>query len=397
MKAGSRIAAFYAAIFLMIGCYMAYLPVWLKARGFTEAEITLVFALPLLLRVVFTPLVSFIADKAGNARALVFWLTHGAACALACLAAAPGHAMIFAALTVYALLWTSVVPLTETIAVSAAKADGADYGRMRMWGSLTFIIAVATGGLAVDWGGPDAALWMVIGSAALMAGVAHGLPQPGRSDVALPPIKLRQAARFARSGPFALFLLSATAVSASHAVYNTLATLHWLSLGISPTAIGLLWATGVIAEIALFWFAGRVVRAAPPTALMLIGASAAVLRWIVTATNPPLTVLFPVQMLHSLTYGAAHLGAIYFLARAVPSQFAATAQGLYAAVAAGVGMGAACIAAGPLYKAMNADAFLVMAGLAAASVVFTLWLAAVWRGDEIDLVRDSDQRFAPAR
>ncbi|MDZ4792564.1 MAG: MFS transporter [Hyphomicrobiales bacterium] len=384
MKDGQRIALFYAAIFLIIGCYMAYLPVWLKSRGFDEGQVTLIFALPLLMRMVFTPFISFLADRLGNTRRMVFWLAHGTALSLFSLAGAPSHEMIFACLVVYALLWTSVVPLTETIAVASARLSGGDYGHMRMWGSLTFILAVAFGGFAVDIWGPAAGLWLVIVSSVLMAAAAHLLPRttPPHPSPLLSKegITVRKALLFARSGPFVLFLLTATAVNASHAVYNSLATLHWLSLDISPTVIGLLWATGVIAEIALFGFAGRVVRVLRPTTLMAIGAAAAILRWVVTAFNPPLYILFPIQMLHSLTYGAAHLGAIYFLAAAAPARYAATAQGLYAAVAAGLGMGLATIAAGPLYKSLNAWAFLAMATLAVASLVFALMLAARWKG-----------------
>ncbi|MBC8048752.1 MAG: MFS transporter, partial [Chitinophagales bacterium] len=177
MKDGQRIALFYAAIFLIIGCYMAYLPVWLKSRGFGEGDITLIFALPLLMRMVFTPLISFFADRLGNTRRMVFWLAHGTALSLFSLAGAPSHEMIFACLVVYALLWTSVVPLTETIAVASARHSGGDYGRMRMWGSLTFILAVAFGGFAVDIWGPAAGLWLVIVSSVLMAAAAHLLPR----------------------------------------------------------------------------------------------------------------------------------------------------------------------------------------------------------------------------
>jgi PPP family 3-phenylpropionic acid transporter len=378
MRDGQRIALFYAAIFLTIGCYMAYLPVWLKSRGFSEADITLIFALPLLLRIVFTPLITFIADKAGNSRALVFWLAHGTALSLAALTAAPSHEVIFACLVVYAVLWTSVVPLTETIAVAAAKRTGGDYGRMRVWGSLTFIIAVACGGFALDIWGPVAGLALVICGAVIMAAAAHLLPTA--PPEARPQVSASAALLFVRSAPFVLFLLGAAAVNASHAVYNSLATLHWLSLGISPSTIGILWATGVIAEIALFGLATKFAGRFNPVTLMSAGAAAAVLRWVVTSFNPPLAVLFPVQMLHSLTYGAAHLGAIYFLAAAVPPRYAATAQGLYAAIAAGLGSGLATLAAGPLYAELNAHSFLVMAALAAASLVFCLLMAARWSG-----------------
>ena len=92
----------------------------------------------------------------------------------------------------------------------------------------------------------------------------------------------------------------------------------------------------------------------------------------------PLAALAPLQVLHAATYGASHLGAIHFIARAVPTEAAGTAQALYATVAAGVMMGAATMASGSLYAVFGGRAYLAMAalgavGLAASVVVIRRW------------------------
>jgi PPP family 3-phenylpropionic acid transporter len=380
-----KLGIFFAAAFFPIGIYTAYLPVWLKWRGLSEPQITMVYALPLIMRIVFTPAMTYFADKSGTRRALVYWLSHGCLATLLVLPFAPSVPAIFAVLTLYALLWTSIVPLTEALAVEAVKREGSAYGAMRLWGSLSFIAAVICGGVIVEAGGPTAALWLMIAASTTVALAALNLPGSRTAPAPVPEagqaINFRDAGRLARSPCFLLFLVSAAAVTASHAVYNTLITLHWLSLGIDASVIGVLWATGVVAEIALFGYSGRIVARFGATPLMIAGAAAALLRWVVMAFDPPLAVLFPVQMLHSLTYGAAHLGAIQFLSRAVPERFAATGQGLYAAVAAGIGAGFASLAAGPLYKSVQAGAFLVMALLALLSLIFAIWLALRWSGD----------------
>ena len=103
------------------------------------------------------------------------------------------------------------------------------------------------------------------------------------------------------------------------------------------------------------------------------GAVAATLRWSLMSFDPPLAVLMPLQLLHALTYGATHLAAIHFIARAVPEAAAGTAQALYASVAAGVIMGAATLASGPLFAAYGGGAYwapaaLSTVGLAAAEI-----------------------------
>lgn len=175
-----------------------------------------------------------------------------------------------------------------------------------------------------------------------------------------------------------------SAVQASHAVYYVFGTLHWQSIGISTGVIGMLWAVGVIAEIGLFAVSGRgAVAAIGPARLVWLGALAAALRWSVTSFDPPLAVLFGVQLLHGLTFGAAHLGAIHFISESVPESCAATAQGLYASVTAGIAMGAAMTAAGPLYAAFGGRAYLAMAIMGAVGTAGALLLMSRWRGQHL--------------
>lgn len=93
--------------------------------------------------------------------------------------------------------------------------------------------------------------------------------------------------------------------------------------------------------------------------------------------------LFPVQILHALTFGAAHLGAVHFISQAIPDEVSGTAQGLYAAFAAGIVMGAALLVSGPLYGMLGKYAYLVMAGVALVSLAGSVLLSRKWRGDKL--------------
>ena len=90
--------------------------------------------------------------------------------------------------------------------------------------------------------------------------------------------------------------------------------------------------------------------------------------------DPPLALLVPLQILHGLTFGATHLGAIHFMARAVPEGQAGTAQALYASVTGGLAMGGAILLAGPLYAEFGGRAYWAMAVLAAVGLFASLAL-----------------------
>jgi len=208
---------------------------------------------------------------------------------------------------------------------------------------------------------------------------AHALERPiglARLQAATSPprLELSGALSLLSSRVFLLLLVAGGAVQAAHAVLYTFSTLHWRAQGLSAEWCGLLWAMSVAAEIGLFAFSGAAVKRIGAMQLIGLGGAAAVLRWTAMGFDPPLALLVPLQVLHGLTFGATHLGAMHFMARAVPEGQAGTAQALYAAVTGGLAMGGAILLAGPLYANFGGRAYWAMAALAMVSLAATLAL-----------------------
>mgnify|MGYP002624533047 CR=1 FL=1 len=383
-----RLSLFFGALFLVVGLHAPYFPVWLEWRGLTQGQIGIVLAAPLAVRTIFTPAVSLVADQSGDRRKVLQLLAWGALFGLLLFFLTDGFWATFAVAVVVALFWTSVMPVTEAVAMEGVKRAGHDYGRMRLWGSLTFIAASFFGGLALDWWGGGSVLWLMVGAAACVVASAHLLPAPaglGRLRTATQPRRIRwsDASRLLRQPLFLLFLASTGLVQAAHAIYYAFGTIHWQSQGIAAGVIGTLWAVGVIAEIVLFAFSARVVKTVGVTNLICLAAFAAVVRWAATALSPPLWLLFAVQALHGLTFGAAHLAAVHFISDAVPEEKAGTAQGLYASAGMGIFMGGAILTSGPLYASLGGQAYFVMAVLGALSLALAILLAINWKGENL--------------
>jgi PPP family 3-phenylpropionic acid transporter len=136
----------------------------------------------------------------------------------------------------------------------------------------------------------------------------------------------------------------------------------------------------VIAEVVLFAMSGRVLAMSGTARLLGLAGGAAVLRWGFMAFDPALWATGLLQILHAMTFGAAHLAAIHFLTHAVPEDRGATAQGLYAAVVAGLVMGSLTLACGPLYRMFGGEAYGVMAGIAVIGTVAAFMLQRHWHG-----------------
>ncbi len=173
---------------------------------------------------------------------------------------------------------------------------------------------------------------------------------------------------FAVSPRFWLFVAAASALQSSHQVYYGFGTLNWRRLGFSDPVIGCLWAEGVVAEIALFWLGGRLAARLGPRGLMTLSGVAGSCAGLGGLLPGPAAAV-GLQLLHGLTFGAGHLGAMYYLARTVPSSAAASAQALYAAISAGLGSGLVMLGAGALYADFAGRAYLFMAVLSALGLV----------------------------
>lgn len=381
---GKRVALYFASMFVIYGVLIPFLPVWLDGRGLDVNEVAIVTAVPFILRLAVTPSVAIFADRIGNHRTLIIASAWAAFAASVLLGTMNGFWPILLVAAPLSLAAATMMPLVEATAVKGVRQYGLDYGRMRLWGSLSFVIVGLIVGVWIDRSGSEAALWVMICGTVLTVAAAHALPRErsspdsGSGSTAPRDSVGREVYRLLRLPVFLAFLLAASAAQASHALFYTFGALHMRAQGISGAWIGTLWAIGVLAEVALFAVAGSRFRHLKPDTLLALGAGAAILRWIAMSFDPPLQLLVPLQLLHALTYGATHLGAILFVARAVPDRVSGTVQALYATFASGVAMGIATWASGPLFGTYAGKAYAAMAALGAIAVISAFVIRRRW-------------------
>jgi PPP family 3-phenylpropionic acid transporter len=371
LAASIRYAAFYGAMFLALGVYLPFWPVWLGSRGVTAEQIGVWFALASWIRVVSTPAIAQIADRVGRPRTVLAILAGTSALSFAAFYPTAGFWPILV-VTVPALICIgALVPLGESETMAAVVRDGLDYGRVRLWGSLAFIVGTVGAGSLLRGRDPDFILALIV--LAMFAALLAALALPRQPSVAVGGRRLRPTLLLA-DRRFILFLVATSLLQASHATYYAFSVLHWQAAGLSETLIGWLWAEGVIAEVAFFAVSTRVLARAGPLSLLVAAGLAGVIRWAVLGATAALPAIVVVQLLHAATFGAAHLGAMHFIARTAPPGLAATAQGVYAAATGGIGLGLALLLAGGLYGISPASAFLAMAALSAGGTALAVVL-----------------------
>jgi PPP family 3-phenylpropionic acid transporter len=246
---------------------------------------------------------------------------------------------------------------------------GLRYARVRVFGSLSFLVVAVAAGDWVEGGSPQRVQTLVLALSIAAGVVAFGLPSAGESarPMARPsphPLKDRS---------FLALVVAAGLIQGSHAAYYSFSTLTWRDAGIRPDVTGRLWAEGVLIEVLLFAMGGALVARLGSRRLLLLAAAGATLRWVGTAATTNLAALVLLQMLHAASFAATHLGAVQWVSRRVPAERAASALGLLT-LSNGLVLGAATWLSGRLVEVSSARAFGAMAllSLAGAAVAFRL-------------------------
>lgn len=335
-----RLSLLYAALFFDLGIYLPFFPIWLNARSLTTTEIGVVLAAPLLARIVANPVVTTIADRRGSIDYALRFCAIAVVLFTALLGAADAFLPILILATLTGLVQGPVIALTDTFTWSKIQARHGRldqehrYGRIRLWGSVGFILANLVAGQLLFHLPASSLIWLIVAAATVTAGAALSLTGVRSANA---PRSVADVGTILNYRPIASIIVGASAVQASHAMYYAFSSLHWAEKGMSSMMIGALWAVSVVSEVAFFGFASRIsglLRG--PLAMLVLGAGASVIRWSAMALDPSIEILILLQVGHGLTFGATQLGSMVAISHFTPLGMRARAQGWLAAGWAGL-------------------------------------------------------------
>jgi MFS transporter, PPP family, 3-phenylpropionic acid transporter len=374
-----RLSAFYASFFVYAGITLPFLPAWLAFKGLNAGEIGLVLAAPLLVRPIALPLATRLADRFAVLRGTLVVISLASVAGLVLVGVSDRFFTILASLAIASAFIAPILPLADAYALRGLAERRRAYGPVRLWGSVTFVIANLAGGLVLSLAGAGNLIWTLVAAQTITAAIATMLvPLPDR-----PPPSGRgpASASLWRDWTFIAVLAASSLIQASHAALYGFATLLWTQKGLDGSSVGMLWSIGVVAEIVLFAVSGRMVPRVGAIRLLILGGAGAVLRWTVMAFDPPGAALPFLQVLHAMSYGATHLGTMAFLADIAARSRGATAQGDYAAVQ-GLTLGLAMSLSGALVGRFGVAAYAAMAMTAAAGTGIAIAARREWRGTD---------------
>jgi PPP family 3-phenylpropionic acid transporter len=377
MTIAARLAAYYFAFFAHAGAYVSYFALYLSGRGMTAGEIAFAVAMPQLARIAAPGLWGWLADAwgacyGGARRAIIVFSVFAMLAGFVALPFVDDARGIALLLLAMSLMSAGASPLVEAITFSAIEGRPGQYGPIRLWGSIGFILAVLGTGAWLDRAGVPALTGILIGLALVTCIVSIALP-------GAPAMRAQHAGErlgaVVRRPDVLAFFGACVCMNAAHGTLYVFYSIYLEEAGYSKTLIGALWTIGVVAEVLLFLRLPQVMRRFSLRALLLASLCCAVLRFpVIGWAVDSLALLVAAQLLHAATFGIFHAGSVAAVHRLFPGALAARGQALYSSIAYGLGGATGSLVAGWTWVAFGpAPSFAASALFATLGALLVVW------------------------
>jgi PPP family 3-phenylpropionic acid transporter len=172
-----------------------------------------------------------------------------------------------------------------------------------------------------------------------------------------------------------LFLTCCFLMQASHGTYYGFFSIALENTGYSKATIGFLWAEGVVGEILIMVFAGRLLAQLGTLPLVTLSLLLAALRWGICSITLSVVPLIIAQLLHAFSFGLFHVASVFQIHQMVPRPLRASGQSLYSSVSYGMGMGFGLVFNGFFFKTIGPSplfAFSAVMALVGAGLILFL-------------------------
>lgn len=260
------------------------------------------------------------------------------------------------------------MPLVEATTLSYLGKHAARYGRLRSWGSIGFIASVVGLGYAFDH---IAIAWLLWAGLICELGILIFSRQLPQTQV-LPHHTDGQSIRKILLQPPVLLLFGACfLMSAAHGPYYTFFSIYLVEHGYAKSAVGGLWALGVICEIAVFFLMPRLVHRYGFTRILTASFALAVVRFMLIGWGVDLLLLLLIaQLMHAATFGAYHAASLGLVHDLFQGRHQSRGQAMFGSLTYGAGGMLGGLVSGPIWQYYGASVlYSCSAGMALVGLV----------------------------
>ncbi|WP_456415377.1 MFS transporter [Thiolapillus sp.] len=371
-----RLSAFYFFYFAALGTLMPYWGLYLQSLGFDPFAIGSLMSILMATKIVAPNVWGWLGDHLGQRMLIVRLASLLALLAFLAMPAATGFAEIALIMVLYSFFWNASLPQFEAVTFNYLGKAVERYSRLRLWGSVGFIVTVVLVGYLVDRHGAGVVLTALL---TVLAGIFLSSllvrDKPGIiSTEAQPPILA-----VLKTPRIMAFFAAVFLMQMSHGPYYAFYSIYLQDFGYSKSSIGILWSIGVLAEVLLFVFMHRLMHRYSAALILQASLVLAALRWLLIGYFPDvLALLVFSQLLHAASFGSFHAAAIHMVHGYFRGRHQGRGQALYSSLSFGAGGAVGAFTSGFLWEQWGAAFAYTMASAVA---LLGAWI--VWRFNRI--------------
>ncbi len=358
-----RLSSFYLFYFAALGCFMPYWALYLQSLGYSYAEIGQLMAIMPATKIISPNLWGWLADHTDRSVPLIRISSCLTAVSFVLIYWGNGFAWLALTLALLGFFWNAPMPLFEAMTMSWLRDKAHHYSRIRVWGSLGFVVSVFGTGWALD----KVLVIECLPSLLLVLFISMGLVSlllPRRSVRVAGVEKGSLSTIIKRKGVIAFFL-ACFLIQAAHGPYYTFFSVYLKQHGYSAEQTGLLWSLGIVAEIIFFGFSNLIFKRFSLRGIVLVAIGLSLLRWLLIGWwVDTIALLAFAQLMHAASFGANHVAAIQFIHKHFAWPHQSKGQALYGSLSFGLGGMIGSYASGELWVSLGPSLlFSVAAGL----------------------------------
>ncbi|MFZ3088108.1 MAG: MFS transporter [Methylotenera sp.] len=334
-KLHNRLSRFYFIYYFFVGAFVPYWGLYLQSERFSAADIGILMSLFQISRIFAPNFWGWLADHTGRRAQWIKLTAFLGLCGFTAVFWAHGFFWLFFVMATLSLFTSSTLPLAESLTLAHLATTNGHYSRIRMWGSLGFIVAAVVLGFMIDIAGITSLLWFLLIVQMTLFVLSYTLPEPKVAAHEHDHFSIWQVIK--QPNVIALLVGCSLMVTAHGVLYNFY-SIYLSEHGYSKGMIGLLWAVGVICEIAIFMLMPKIMARFSLKAILLISLALAMIRFgLIGAAVDNVWLLILAQTLHAATFGSFHAASVEVIAQFFKGRHQAKGQAIYNSVAYGVG------------------------------------------------------------
>lgn len=330
-----RLSRFYFFYYFFVGSFVPYWGIYLQSENFSPSSIGILLSLFQISRIVAPNFWGWLADHTGHR---VKWIKLTSFLGLIGFIGifwAKGFFWIFLVMSALSLFTSSTLPLAESLTLAHLATTDGHYSRIRLWGSIGFIVASLFLGYLIDLQGINILLWVLLITQAIIFFLSNTIPEANeihhkKNDLSIWKI--------IKTPSVVALLIGCTLMVSAHGVLYNFYSIYLKEHGYSSATIGWLWAVGVICEIFIFMLMPKILRRYSLKTILLISLFLGVIRFILIGASPDqFYLLLIAQMFHAATFGSFHAASIEVIAYFFKGRNQSRGQAIYNSVAYGIG------------------------------------------------------------